>query len=248
MRTSNSQPCQGQRRISLRARVLVGAGLGGRDRAGQLAERQAAALVGASVGQGEQLALDVENDDVAPGHMHELALARRDVCGFGDDVTRHAADIPQFPPGALARSVYSLVGSLRLKPAPSKPIPADTRRAHCPPGSACGAPAGGRRERAERVVEVPVRVVGGEQQPVPADPLHGVEQVLAVLAAPPSAGSSPRCARGCTPTACFLRCGTSAAHALEQLVEAPGQRRQPGEAALDHDHLEASGSARTRPR
>src|SRR5581483_2447970 len=37
------------------------------------------------------------------------------------------------------------------------------------------------REGAEGIVEVPVRVVGGEQQPVPADPFHGAGEVRAVV-------------------------------------------------------------------
>ena len=34
---------------------------------------------------------------------------------------------------------------------------------------------------AERIVEVPVRIVGRKQQAVPTDPFHGVEEVLAVV-------------------------------------------------------------------
>src|SRR5262249_53623788 len=38
-----------------------------------------------------------------------------------------------------------------------------------------------RRQRQEWIIEVPVRVVAGEQNLVPADPLHHVEDVIGVL-------------------------------------------------------------------
>src|SRR3954471_19758546 len=37
------------------------------------------------------------------------------------------------------------------------------------------------RQRGAGIVEIPMRVVGGEEDPVPADPFHDVREVLAAL-------------------------------------------------------------------
>src|SRR5262249_13788867 len=71
------------------SRILILAWLGGRDGACEFAARQAPALVRALVGECEEFALDVENDDVASRHVHQLARPRRDLGGCGDDVAGH---------------------------------------------------------------------------------------------------------------------------------------------------------------
>src|SRR5262249_57501788 len=94
-----------------------------------------------------------------------------------------------------------------------------------------------RWEGPERIVEVPVRIVSGKQQAIPADPLQHVEEVLAVprflhrLAGDPDVFAD------------HLRwppfqVRDLAAHALKQLVEPPAQRRQPGKAPLDDHQLQ----------
>src|SRR5262245_53685303 len=93
------------------------------------------------------------------------------------------------------------------------------------------------REGAEGVVEVPVRVVGGEQQPVPADPFHGVEQVLAVLRLLHGYGRDPDVLADVFRRV-LLEVRHLRAHPLEELVEPPGERRQPGKATLHHHHLQ----------
>jgi hypothetical protein len=42
-----------------------------------------------AIGDGEELAADVEDSDIAALHMDQLALARSDVIHGGNDVTRH---------------------------------------------------------------------------------------------------------------------------------------------------------------
>src|SRR5215467_7965944 len=64
-------------------------------------------------------------------------------------------------------------------------------------------------------------VVGGEQQTIPANPLHDIENVLADVLGRP-----------------LLEVGHFATQAFEELVQAPRERRQPTETTLDQDHLE----------
>ena len=101
--------------------------------------------------------------------------------------------------------------------------------------AALGREAGG--EGAEGVVEVPVRVVGGEQETIPADQLHHVEEVPRLGGLLDRLGGDPDVLADVL-RRLALEVGDLAAHALEQPVEAPGQRRQPREAALDEHHLE----------
>ena len=46
----------------------------------------------AAVEQREELAVDMEHDDVAAIDLDHLVTARRNVCGAGDDVTGHASN------------------------------------------------------------------------------------------------------------------------------------------------------------
>jgi hypothetical protein len=43
----------------------------------------------AAVGDGEELAADIEDSDIAALHLDQLALARSDVIHGSNDVTRH---------------------------------------------------------------------------------------------------------------------------------------------------------------
>src|SRR6266403_1774909 len=71
------------------AGTLVDAGLrrGQPRHARRLVERRAG--VRAAVEQREELAIDVEHDDVAPLHINHLVAAGRNLCGAGDNVTGH---------------------------------------------------------------------------------------------------------------------------------------------------------------
>src|SRR6202030_396355 len=71
------------------ARIAVFAGLGRRHEACQLALGERSALVRAAVRHGEELALQVEDDEFAAPHLDELAPARRDLACGRDDVLRH---------------------------------------------------------------------------------------------------------------------------------------------------------------
>src|SRR5262249_1173340 len=60
-----------------------------------MALRQAAALVRAAIGDGEELALEIEDDDRAALHLDQLAAAGRDLGDGGDDVLGHLAFLPE---------------------------------------------------------------------------------------------------------------------------------------------------------
>ena len=93
------------------------------------------------------------------------------------------------------------------------------------------------RQHARRLVEVPMRVVGREQQLVPADPFDHLEQMLAPLRVFHRLRGPPDVVADV-----FRRLALEmrhlAAQPLETLVEPPGQRRRPAEAGLDHHHLQ----------
>src|SRR5262245_16971657 len=71
------------------ARILIVAGSRRCDSTREFAARQAATLMRALIGECEELALDIENNDVAPCHLHQLSRPRRDLGGSGDDVAGH---------------------------------------------------------------------------------------------------------------------------------------------------------------
>ena len=75
------------------AGVLVVPRLGRLDQPGRHAVAQAAALVRAAIVEREELATEVEHHDRASVHVDQLALARRDVGGRGDDVLRRPANL-----------------------------------------------------------------------------------------------------------------------------------------------------------
>ena len=55
-----------------------------------LAAAEIGALVRATIGDGEEFALDVEEGDVAAGDLHQLGLADIEFIDLGDDVTSHS--------------------------------------------------------------------------------------------------------------------------------------------------------------
>ena len=68
------------------AAVFVLAGGAGGDEAGELADAERAALVGAAVAEGEVFAAEVEDADGAPGDLDDFAPAGGDFARFGDEL------------------------------------------------------------------------------------------------------------------------------------------------------------------
>ena len=88
-----------------------------------------------------------------------------------------------------------------------------------------------------RIVEVPVRIVGGEQHAVPADPVDHLDEMRGIVRLLDRLGRVPEMLaqifrRRALEVRHFL------AHALPMLVHAPAERRRPGVAGLDRHHLE----------
>src|SRR5690349_3197639 len=81
-------------------------------------------------------------------------------------------------------------------------------------------------------------VVGCKQQPIPANPLHDIQEVLAVLWLLHWLRRHPNVLADVLGRP-FLEVWHLAAHAFEELVQAPSERWQPTETTLDQDHLEA---------
>src|SRR5262249_24523821 len=80
-------------------------------------------------------------------------------------------------------------------------------------------------------------VVGGEQQPIPANPPHDIEEGAAVLWLLPLLRRPPHLLAGVLRGPLLLG-GALPSPPRAELVEAPRERRQPTEAPLDQDHLE----------
>ena len=89
LRMSNSQPCQAQRKQFADPRALVDAGLRrGQPRdAGGFFQRRAGMRT--AIEQREELAVDMEHDDVAAVDVDDLVAAGRNVRRARDDVTGH---------------------------------------------------------------------------------------------------------------------------------------------------------------
>jgi len=101
VRISNSQPCQwaAQKLLVPRQPVMTGSvRLHQRD---DVALTQRPAFVRASVGQREIFAIQIEHADLAAVHIDDLAMARRDFDGAGNDLTlpRQAVQTPWRCPG-----------------------------------------------------------------------------------------------------------------------------------------------------
>src|SRR5262245_12770618 len=94
-----------------------------------------------------------------------------------------------------------------------------------------------RRQRQEWIVEVPVRVVAGEQDLVPADPLHHVEDVIGLLRFLHRLGRDPEMLAQIFRRR-LAQMRDLVLHALPVLVEPPAERRDPGETRLDQYDLE----------
>src|SRR6266849_470531 len=71
------------------ARIAIFAGLGRRYEAGEPAFRQRAALVRATIRHGKELALQIEDHELASADLDELASPRRDIARRRDHVFRH---------------------------------------------------------------------------------------------------------------------------------------------------------------
>ena len=96
---------------------------------------------------------------------------------------------------------------------------------------------GGGRQHLRRIVVVPMRIVGGEQQPVPADPIDRVQHMLARLRLLHRLRRQPDLLadvfgrRALQMRSLYLQ-------PVPQLVQPPRQRRQPGKTRLDQHQLE----------
>src|SRR5262249_42186636 len=94
-----------------------------------------------------------------------------------------------------------------------------------------------RRQRQKRIVEVPVRVVAGEQNLVPADPLHHVETVIWPLRLFHRLGRPQEMLTQISRRR-LAQMGALVLHALPVLVEPPAERGYPGETRLDQHNLQ----------
>jgi glc operon protein GlcG len=117
----------------------------------KLAAAERGALMRTFVGKGEKLALDVEDADLAPLDGDKLARA-------GGDLTHARNDVP---------------GHLLLQSVKRLGVAGEEFCAHRLLES--------RLEHVAWVVEIPVRVVGREHQPIPSDPTHDLEQILRLV-------------------------------------------------------------------
>ncbi len=122
--------------------VFVVAGITRAHEARQHAIAEARAFVWALVGEREQLALDVEHDDVAALDAHALAGARRQVRGAGHDMAGHVLIAPVNSAEDRLGSVQPEDGLAVLGADAAVLLGRDTRR-----------------EGAEGIVEIPMRVV-----------------------------------------------------------------------------------------
>src|SRR4051812_35899244 len=132
------------------ARALIDAGLGrGQPRhARRFLQRRA--FVRAAVQQREELAIDVEHDDVAAGDIDDLVATGRDLRDGRDDVTGHTVETLSELVDRAGISAEDLL-SLGLRQR--------------------------RLEGEARVVEIPVRIVRREQETIDADPFDQRAQV-----------------------------------------------------------------------
>src|SRR5882762_2689143 len=71
------------------ARIAIGARFGRRHEAGEMAFRQRAALVRATIRHRKELAGEIEDDKLASADLDELASPRCDIAGLRDHVFRH---------------------------------------------------------------------------------------------------------------------------------------------------------------
>src|SRR3546814_8286742 len=103
------------------------------------------------VEQGEVFAADVEYDDLAPLYRHQLLASVGDVADLGYDVSRHL--------------LCQAVGDARVVAEEHLLLRGRHREFH----------------RIFRIVEIPVRIIGGEEDPVPADPVEDLAQMRRLL-------------------------------------------------------------------
>ncbi len=155
VRISNSQPCQGQRRNS------PGAPAG----SGRVRRIAPVAMIlpwhsgppscGQRLASAKYSPFEIEHADLAAVHIDDLAMARRDFDGAGNDLTLHGRPYNAL---ALSRNTLAFCASVSRE-----------------------------LEGVLRIVEVPVRVVGREHQPVPAEPFDDCRPDAADCPAPRSA-------------------------------------------------------------
>ena len=93
------------------------------------------------------------------------------------------------------------------------------------------------RQSVRGIVEVPVRIVGGEQHAVPAHPVDRIRQMLR------GSGSSTGCVVNQTLLRMYsdgtrFRCGSSRRSFANCRSIRQAMRRRPGEAGLDQHHLQ----------
>ena len=104
------------------------------------------------------------------------------------------------------------------------------------PGVQCSSSRTGRLQSG--IVEIPMRIVGGEEQPVDADPFHHVVEVLAPFRLFHRLRREPDMLADV-----FRRPALQMRRLVAQpspvLVQPPHQRRQPGDAGLDEQHPQA---------